>query len=254
MMHNEHDHFEAFLKGTMPQEDRRAFEARLREDPAFAGELQSFRSLVDVVGIAGDARLKERLAAIHDELHADSAPSGSARVIPMFPRSWIALAASVALMIAGSWYFFGRTTSPQELFAENMSPYAAPDRTRSGETGTNDRWARFISLYSLTDYDQALEELKSVAPERAPRYLVDFYRGQCLLLKKDPDPRAAIIALQQVLENDNDVHEIAHWYMGLAALKANDPALARAQFAILKNAGGYKSAEAAAILRALGEP
>ena len=240
---------EAFLKGTLPPAERDALEARLRDDAAFAQDFHAMRDAFDLVGVAGDARLKERLSVIHREVESDSG-----KVIPLNFKRWLAIAASVTLVIATGYWFFGRTPTTQELFAQYVSPYSAPDLIRSDDANAGDPWIRFGEAYSAQRYEEAIRELDAVNTASTPAYLLDFYRGQCLLLKPVADARGAIASFEHVLAIDNDLHAAAHWYTALAALKADDVATARTHMQELVNTRQYKQGEAARILELLPQP
>lgn len=251
-MDHEHDRYEAYLKEAMTAAERSAFEDRLRSDAGFEQAFNDFRTLFDLVNMAGEHGLKSKLASIHGTVVGED--TERTRVVRMFPRRWLAIAASLLLAIAATYFFLGRSVGTQELYAQHMAPYAGPDRTRSAGADPLDHWLRFTELYDGGTYDEALSELEAVPGDRVPAYLISFYRGQCQLLKQHPDPRAAIAAFGQVLATDNDMHAIAHWYTSLAALKGNEPAIAKAHLEVLRNAGDYKHAEAVRILDHLPDP
>lgn len=242
------DRFEAYLSDRMGADDRAAFEAGLAADPDRARAFQEFRAAYDLVILAGEHDLKAHMRALH--LEVSEAPRG--RVITM--RRWLAIAASVLLAVAAGYLFLAREHDPQRLYAEHFNPYPAPDLMRSGNGDTTHAWSRFGDAYAAHRYDEALVILDEVSPDRMPPYVVGFYRGQCQLLKHEPDPRAAIDAFEQVLASYNDLRAMAHWYTALAALKADDIALAREHLGVLARPGMYKAEEALSILDALEDP
>lgn len=242
------DRFEAYLGDRMGADDRAALEAGLAADPDRARAFQEFRAAYDLVILAGEQALKTRLQVLHAE--ATDNPHGP--VIPM--RRWLGIAASVLLAVTAGYLYLARDNDPQELYAEHFNPYPAPDQLRSGASDTTEAWLRFSEAYAARMYDDALLILDEVSPDRMPPYVVGFYRGQCQLLKHEPDPRAAIDAFEQVLASYNDLRAMAHWYTALAALKADDIALAREHLGVLARPGMYKAEEALSILDALEDP
>ena len=245
-MNMHEDLFEARLKGTLPSDAQKAFDKRIVQDATFAQEFRTFRSAYDLTLLAGEERLRARLATFHPA--EDAAPRG--RVIPLFTGRWLAVAATVVLAIGAVLYFQRAPADPQKLFAENMSAYAAPDRMRD-DAAVNDAWSRFGDLYSAKRYDDALPLLDSVTPDRAPQYLIAFYRAQCLLLKNEPDPKRADFWLNMVLTSDNDLHDDADWYIALCDLKSGDAEQARYRLQGLRERG-YKKESVEDLLRALG--
>ena len=248
-MEEDHGTYERYLKGTLPDAERAAFEQRLTNDALLAQDFQEFRTAYDAVMLAGEAQLRTRLHAIHD---AQKTGSGKgARVLNLFPTRWLALAASVVLALVTSYLLLNPADNTADLFAEHMVAYSGPDRLRSDSVHADDPWMRFTDLYNLARYDEALRELDVLPVSPVPDYLRAFYRGQCLLLRKTPDPQAAMSMFQQVLDTDNDLHTPAHWYMALAALKADDVAVARTHLEKLVEADRHKSAESRELLEAL---
>lgn len=245
---NDIDRFEAYLANRLPAQERHAFEEQLAKDIALAAAFRDFRAAHDLVVLAGERDLKEKLHAIH----TDVTKARTGRVIQM--RGWLGIAASVLVVLAAAYLFFGRVQSPQDLYAEHFSPYPAPDLMRSGGSEASQAWARFGAAYAAHRYDEALVTLNSIAPDAVPAYLLSFYRGQCELLKEPPDPQAAIEAFEEVLATYNEMQVLAHWYIGLAALKAGDASLAREHFGAIAKPGGYKAAEARTLLEELGDP
>lgn len=239
--------FEVYLKGGMSVTDRADFDARLLADPSFAEEFRAFRAAAGVVRIAGEQRLKAKLAAIHAEV----LPSGDPRVIPISQRWWLAIAASLLVLIGSYYYFASQQASTSDLYAEYMMPYQGPDRERGADGAGYSAWMRFADTYADARYDEAIIELDGITTDAAPAYLIAFYRGQCQMLKATPDHHGARRSFEEVLASDNDLHASARWYLGLAAMKQGDRVSAREQFTALRDAGSYKHAEAARLLEAL---
>ncbi len=243
------DLFERCLKGGLSTAERAAFEDRLRSDRAFAEDLATFRAAYDAAMVAGEVELRKKLNAIHDAQEPGSGERG--RVVKLFPARWLTLAASVVLALVTTYLLLKPANNTEDLFAEHMVAYGGPDRLRSDRVNDNDPWTRFTDLYHAGRYDEALRELNAPPMSPVPDYLRMFYRGQCLLLQERPDPQAAMTVFEQVLGTDNDLHAATHWYFALAALKADDPALARAHLDTLVKADGYKRDESRELLEAL---
>lgn len=249
-MEQDADIHERYLSGELSDQERLAYEARMMEDPAFAADLRSFQAARAAVIIAGETILRNKLNAIHQDLDPPRT-AGGARVIPIARRRWLALAASLVLMLGAAWYFLGREPSMEDLYAAHMTPYPAPERLRD-DGSTSDAWSRFGDLYAAGRYDEAIVELAKVPAAEIPAYLRSFYRGQCALLKSSPDATVAKADLDEVLRTDNDLHAAAHWYLALCALKSGDRSAAIQHLKTLEQAAAYKRNEAAELLRVLG--
>ena len=70
-------------------------------------------------------------------------------------------------------------------------------------------------------------------------------------MKDPPEARAAIASFEQVLSSDNDLHAAAHWYLAMAALRAEDATMARQHLEELVKADTYKRDASRALLEAL---
>ncbi len=248
-MEEDYGTYERYLKGAMPDAERSVFEQRLANDALLAQDLHAFRAAYDAAMLAGEAELRTKLNAIHDAQDTGSGKGG--RVSELFPTRWLALAASVVLALVTIYLLLNPKDNTADLFAEHMVAYTGPDRLRSDSVHVDDPWIRFTDRYNMGRYDEALRELDTPPISPVPEYLRAFYRGQCMLLRKSPDPQAAMIVFQQVLDEDNDLHAAAHWYMALAALRAEDAAVARIHLEELVEADSYKSDESRELLEAL---
>lgn len=248
-MEEDHGTYERYLKGVMPDAERASFEHRLGHDALLSQDFRAFRTACDAVMLAGEAELRTKLDAIHDAQEAGSVEGG--RVVRIFPTRWLALAASMVLTLVTTYLLLNPTNNNEDLFAEHMVAYSGPDRLRSDSANADDPWIRFTDLYKSGRYEEALRELEVPPMSPVPGYLRAFYRGQCLLLRTAPDPQGAMTVFQQVLDQDNDLHAAAHWYMALAALRADDVAIARTHLEELVKDGGYKSDESHELLESL---
>jgi S1-C subfamily serine protease len=102
---NDFEYIEQYLLGTLDDEDKALFEARMKEDPQLAAEVSTHKILMSSFTLYGKrTELKQKLNRFHEELEADtfSAKGRSARYsIQVFWKKYLptmAVAASVAII------------------------------------------------------------------------------------------------------------------------------------------------------------
>ena len=104
-----------YLDGTLSADERAMFQQRLREDAALRGEL---RDIAEQAVAFGDLARSEPL----------SAPAPKAKAEP--PRlSWLALAASVAVLGASLWLFLSGRPNPVLTLVESTGTVTTSDGT-----------------------------------------------------------------------------------------------------------------------------
>ncbi len=231
--------FEAYLKEQMSSGERSAFEERLANEPDLKEAFKEFKAAFLLIQLAGERELKGVLHEIHEEVAGEQAPE-KGRVIPIRRNIWIAAAASVALLVAIFLFNSGPATT-DELYAEHLSAYELPDVSRDD---SDDPWADFTLYYLDGDHSKALHALEIIPEGDTPKYLIELYRGICLQLKEDPYPLGAVEALGRTLASDNDFHDVALWYLGLAHMKLGDTVEAKRNFKKLVKMKGYRYREA----------
>ncbi|MFT5820041.1 MAG: tetratricopeptide (TPR) repeat protein [Crocinitomix sp.] len=195
--------FDAYLQDGLSTEERSSFEERLINEPAFKTEFEAFqgfeKDLVDAEVIAFKEQLKQW----------DKAPIEKAtkqgRIIPI---RFIALAASILIILLVSVLYFVGQPNNQDLLAANFEPYDNILTVR-GEKEDIDEGMRH---YEKKEYSAAITLFENY-PKNAS---AQFYKGEAHLAVNEYD--AAINSFQLVITSDGIFKEIAEYHLALAYL------------------------------------
>ena len=242
---------ERYLDGELDKAELQAFEAQVSSDQELASELQLARQARHLVSMAGRSHLSDRLDAFEKEVkEEEETPEFKAFTLP----TWMKVAAAAITILMAGWWFYEQpfSSSQQDLFASHFEPYRNPINLRDTESLFGTDWQQAVELYSKGDFENAIPAFKKeLDKQNTVSYLSHFYLGISALAKATPDPQQAINAFDQVLASDNDYHQQANWYKGLALLKKGAKKEAREIFEGIIENGHYQKEKAAMLLRDL---
>ena len=240
------DKIDRYLRGRADREERRAIEERRRTDEAFAEALERDEAIVAGLRAEGDRALKDRLRRVEA-----ANPYRPARLRHLTPGRWLAVAASVAVVLVAGWWLLSRPGLPVDtarLLAESFAPY--PNRAYNltkGDTPADPR-AQAYAAYEAGEYARAVAAFaESTAAETAD----DFYRANALLALDRP---AEALPLFQELARQPDFALAPHsrWYAALSLLALDRRAEARAVLQTITTEPEHPfRAEASELLRRL---
>lgn len=216
------DKLDRYLLGRAGPDERREIEARRQREEAFAESLERDEAIVAGLQAAGDRELKERLRRVET---AD--PYRAARIRRLAPARWLAVAASVAVLLVAGWWFLlrdGGSIESATLLADTFEPY--PNRAYNltkGEQPADPR-ARAYAAYEVGDYAGALTAFAESTPAEPAD---DFYRANALLALDRP---AEALPLFEALARQPGFALAPHsqWYAALSLLALDRRAEARA--------------------------
>lgn len=226
---------ERYLTQSMSPEERQAFEARLRNEPALVAEMAFMEALL----LHSDRQLKNKWAAKGQSLFRDtpaeqseghSAPAGRIRTMwPAGPYRW-AIAATFALLVvaAGVWYYtasqdvYGRMYAAQYERLSSSNQLSAPAGVPEQQT-----WNQAFDLYAAQEYAKALEKVNALTLSPAYRNSAYLLAGACYLEQNNPGE--AIRMFQQVEPDALSLYQKAQFNIALAHLRRKDVPAAKAQ-------------------------
>ncbi|MEM9820529.1 MAG: hypothetical protein AAF985_05635 [Bacteroidota bacterium] len=159
-----YEQIDQYLMGQLQGESLRLFEQQLEGDPDLANEVKERRKSLDVLEDIGDLQLKERIQNIHNRV-LDQQPASTSteksigRIRPLY--TWLALAASVLLLLAaGMWWSTTPTPDAQQLFAQHYEAYPISFTSRAGENDT--KLADASRYYREGAFEKVIGPLESV--------------------------------------------------------------------------------------------
>lgn len=199
------------LRQASPAE-RRAIEDRRQRDEAFAEAMDRDEAILAVLRAGEDRALKDRLQRL------EAAQPYQRLVLRRLPvRRWLAVAASLALLLLAGWWILAESAGPADtetLLAQYLEPY--PNRAfnlTKGEAPITTR-SRAYAAYEAGDYPGAVAAFAELTePDLADR----FYRANALLLLERP---AEALPFFRALAGTADFALAPHsqWYQALSWL------------------------------------
>lgn len=226
---------ERYLAQSMSPQERQAFEARLRNEPALVAEL----ALTEALRLHSDQQLKNKWAAkgqsLLQETPADQHESHTAntgRVRSLWPAKtyrW-AIAATLALLVvaAGIWYYRASNDIYGQLYATQYERLASSTQLSApADTPEEQVWKQAFELYTARNYAEALEKVNTLTASPAYRNAAHLLAGACYLEQNRPGE--AIQAFQRVERGALSLYQKAQFNIALAYIRAKDAQAAKTQ-------------------------
>lgn len=246
------DLIDRYLQGRLSAPEQAAFEARCRQEPAFAEAVRTHALAEYAVRTAATKARYARLQAAWSDL-----PPQAGRRRHLRPVAWLSMAAAVILLLLLLWP--RPTPDLPALYAQY--PIEAPFAALRGSAGDT-AWAAAATAYTAGEYAAAIGVLETILADTArhDRAKAQFYLGLSYLqlppatgATETARLAAARAALTSVAP-ESSYREAALWYLALSYLRAGDAPGARTALArIVAYPHHYRQAEAQALLAQLAE-
>ena len=206
-----------YFNGLLDSAEAQQVQARASADAAFAAEFALRQKMEAWPRQAAQRQaFAESLATLGAEfftekkLETPTAPPLTARL--NWTRWALAAAASIALLLAATWFFQRPSGSLYEQYAGQHAPLALVDRS----TGDNAA-AEAETAFNQKNYAAALVALDRLLAAQPAHTTAQLYRGICLLeLQRPAEARAA---LQSLASGASALRADAQWYTALAFLQ-----------------------------------
>lgn len=249
-----------YLTNRLSESERRKFEQRCLDDPAFAEEVKLHTQAEYASRSYAREQKKHELKALFAKETTESTPIRNMRML-----RYVAAAAIVLLAIAGLYRYFSPPPTLPELYAAYSEPFETFSIRRSSTENfsTTDRWEEAAILFNQKNYWGAIKAIEDVLEDstfdsRPKAYL---YLGLCSLYDSDNvDPSEddsvewlvdAVHYFEQVPPESSFI-EKAQWYTALAWLKAgNRPKAIEALEVVNNYPNHYRQSKAEAVLNQL---
>ncbi|MCZ4408997.1 hypothetical protein O3Q51_09270 [Cryomorphaceae bacterium 1068] len=159
------ERIERFILGDMSAEERQSFQKEMEADDALRKAVLEQRTLIKSVEAEG---LKVELDSIHKELY-DSAQGKKN------PFLFFSIAASIAVLIGFSFWFFNQEDSTSELYAEyNYTDPGLP--VPMSATDSYDFYDAMVD-YKMEDYQEALDKWNILLESEPQNDTLNYYIG-----------------------------------------------------------------------------
>lgn len=239
---------EDWLDGTLGADEKTAFEAEMRGNPALEAEVRLHRAIRQAMREREVGVFRQTVDALLDAADSTSAARREKRM--QLPRVILALAASLLLILAAIW-FFQQTVGPgpDQLYSEAFRPpvqfgfkgmqYAVRD---TSALQSWPEWSRLNEAWMANNLDEALRIALEIAQTdtAVSRSQSAWYAAGVIALSKK-NTNAALEYLEKAGSVDPFGEDII-WYK----------ALSRVQQYIQKEADQFQSVEA--LRRVLDSP
>ena len=171
-------------------------------------------------------------------------------------RPVLAIAASVLVLVALGWYFFGPSDSAAQQMAlgylENPHQLVGGS-VRGGEATIAQDKAKATEAYNNQQYGTALQFLESIEDQGAGDTDTYFLKGLCLMYQETPDYAAALQGFETVRRLDgNSYTDEINWYAGLCYIMTDQLDTAKSSLEkVAKSASSRKYKDAEMLLKKL---
>lgn len=239
---------DAYLAGSLSEEEGKAFEVRCQNEPAFGQEVRLYIASLGEIQLAGEERLKGQLKNRFSE----------GNVIPLKPtsgnRPWIiAAAAAVALILVSIWWLTvpsPENLPPTDLYAEYMEvPDVSVTRAPTVDS-LAPKWMEALAYLNDSLFQEAIPLLDTLLQDSS--FFSKFggqgvvYLGSALM--QEGQFEAALKQFERI-DSDNPYSDQIIWYQVLCHMKLDHPTEANKLLSeIGENQFHFKHAQALEIL------
>jgi tetratricopeptide (TPR) repeat protein len=159
------DRIERFILGTLSAVEQQKFKKELESNPDLQKALDQQKQLINAVEAEG---LKADLDSIHHELY-ESTSSKNSRPL------YFSIAASVAVLIGFSFWYFGQRDSQAELYAQ----YSYTDPGLPVPMSATDSYDFYDAMvdYKTEDYQVAIGKWEILLEEEPLNDTLNYYIG-----------------------------------------------------------------------------
>lgn len=208
-----------YLFGHLDLDELEEFEARLERDPDFNRAVAEHRLLVE--GIE-EFQLKKEINRYHNEMELENVKKKPLAI-------WLAIAASILVLIGFSFWAFSDTQSAaQKVFAKNFLPDPGLPTTM-GATSEYEFYSGMVS-YKRKDYSEALVLWEPLYTANPKNDTLVYFMGVANLAKGNTEEAERYLKVAQT-QKESMFAEEAVYYLALTQLKENKVAEAKESLA-----------------------
>lgn len=229
----------AYVLGRLSEAQKTTFETRMSEDKTLQDGVALYKNLHRVGKLEDTALFRQQLSEYDRKVL--TASKSSQKII-----QWLVAAILIVGVAVPSFYFYNQDT-PQDVFAENFSPYRnviAPIERNNTQEQTLQQSA--FAAYEKKDFKTALGLFKQLYKEGGVDF-AQFYIGNCqLALRKTDD---AIASFTTYINLNGSLKDRAQWYLSLCYLAKEEIATTTLHLEKIVSEKSYNHQEAVEILK-----
>ena len=146
---------EAYFNNTLSESERLKIEEKMKTDQAFAQEVALYQNIEGGLRLKGNKALKAQLNEIHNRVIPEAAKP---KVCQLSTGSWLAIAASIALLILAGYFLLGPASNTSDnLFAAHYERFEWDAETRSTQTDELQQLTQLYNSQNTREFLQAAE-------------------------------------------------------------------------------------------------
>ncbi|MFK8163073.1 MAG: hypothetical protein AB8H12_11475 [Lewinella sp.] len=233
---NEQDYItiEAFLEGTLSEEETRTVEVRVGQDSEFASALANRRRLYEHLRTkAAEPSLRATLDQLGDQHYAPKAQQAVVKRMGQRKRRWL-LGLVAAAVIALMMIFGGRLFMPSGNTYEQFAHHQELSLTERGiDTGVS----MAESAFNEGRYGEAIGPLRDYLAVQADDERARLALGISLL--EDNQDSLAIVIFEKIAAGKSTLASYGNWYLALAAVKRGNTEAAFSFLSLIPESDSY---------------
>ena len=207
---------ESYLLGELSENDRRLFEKEMTQSKSLTAEVQIQKEIMDGIHTFGNQMLKDKLKDIHVRVIDDRNESFTKK--PNYIK-WVAIAATLALVIFFTFIFFDVNQQMDDVFADH---YVRKEISFSKRSGTiNETLTNAEGLYQAGDYNAVIVSLQNYLTQDPNNVQVYFALGCAQMQAKQYED--ARHSFDRILKrSDPFIRDEICWYAALNHIKLEE--------------------------------
>lgn len=213
---------EAYHQGRLSEEETAEFDKRRDEDKDFNRKVEDYMHIMNEIRSFGEQDFMKKL----NSWEKDIAGEKEAKVIPL--KRILSIAAAIIIILIPIGYLLMSDEvqrAPQELYTAYFEPYEDVISERSEGSGLLEQG---LNAYNQENYRQAITYLEGFVKENPEDNSAKAYLGIAYLAVNESDKAEA--TLKDVSQDATGLFkEVSEWYLALAYLNLNRPALTKDQ-------------------------
>jgi hypothetical protein len=203
---------EAYVLGTMSDDDRARFESALALDTEMQAEVDLMRESILAIELNGVSRVLREVAS------EGRSSNGEDHRNDLNWKRFLRYAAVIAVVVTGALVWWSAPSASERLFAEYY--VADPGLPVSMGSTSDPAFADAMVAYKLGDYAEARTKWGVLLQTEPVNDTLRFYVASASLAMDDAS--AAIPILLGLVEEHSAFHDKSRWFLFLAYLRIND--------------------------------